>query len=126
MLSPPLEETTRLTRLSRLILFALTVFGSLVMLAVFAAAPAFSRMFMDYGSDLPTVTKMVLQGRYLYLFAGVAPGAISYVLLYGRNATRSAIQWIVAIILVEFALFIIAASALFMPILQLAAPSAGT
>jgi len=76
---------------------------------------------MDYGNELPTVTKVILQIRYLYLFAGIALGTVSYILLYGRNATQSAAQWIVAIILVEFVLFIIAASALFMPILQLAA-----
>lgn len=121
MLPPPLEHPRGLTRLSRLILFSLTVFGSLVMLAIFAAVPVFSRMFMEYGSELPTVTKVILQIRYLYLFAGIALGAVSYILLYGRNARQSVTQWIVAIILVEFVLFIIAGSALFMPILQLAA-----
>ena len=126
MQPPPLEKPDRFAPWARHLLFGLVVVGSLAMLAIFMAVPAFQRMFMDFGGELPVATRILIQIRYLFLFAAIVPGVFAYLVLYKKSGVSLAPDWIFAALGLEFILFILAVSALFMPILQLAATSPGT
>jgi type II secretory pathway component PulF len=116
-------ELRRPGRITRIILFAAAMLGSVVFVVIFFAIPVFNAMFADFGAELPSATKFFIAARLAYPTLAVVFGVGAYHLLYGRFQRKGSVFWILGLLGFEYAVFVLSVAAMFMPILQLSAVS---
>lgn len=123
MTPPPIPDQpgARLGRITKLLLFAAAIFGSLVFGAIFFAIPVFVEMFSDFGAELPKITRFFISARPAYLPMALTFGLIAYHLLYGKLQKSGSIFAVLALLGLEYAIFVMSFSAMFMPIFNLSA-----
>jgi hypothetical protein len=120
---PPVLDAVGPSRATKVILFFAATFGSVIFVVIFFAIPVFRAMFADFGADLPPLTKFFISARAAYVPLAAAFGVLSYQLMWGRLQRSSSVFWILGLLGVEYAVFVMSFAAMFMPILQLGAVS---
>jgi type II secretory pathway component PulF len=99
------------------------VLFSLQVLMVGLVAPTFAEMFIDFGSSLPLLTKVVLSCHYLWSLAGLGGIVWSIILLvWGRTNSRRIWRNACGIAIAAFVLGQILTGSLFVPVFHESGP----
>ena len=119
---PAIPNRGRKSTRRDLVVCVVAVIFSLQVLAAGLVAPVFSEMFMDFGPQLPLLSRLVLSNHYLWMFAGVAGVVWSIILfIWARNGSPVVRRIASAIAAVTFLLGQTLMVAYFLPVFQLSA-----
>ena len=103
--------------------FALTALFALQTAAAGFVIPTFREMYLTFGSPPPGPTRVVFELRMAWIALAVAEVSVSAFLIFRRKPSRWRDTSLAGLALCSCSLSLAIATAMFLPVFQLAAPS---
>ncbi len=112
-------------KLSIFVLRAVPVLFGLQVVGIGLVTPIFRAMFADFGSKLPLLTNLLIDGRFGWLVLGIAIAVAPYLILSINKITRPRVSIVTGLGFIQFGLAQGMTLAVFLPIIQLGSVAAG-
>ncbi len=122
--SPPSPTNSGCRRIVAVSGLALTALFALQTIAAAFSIPVFREMFADFATPPPAPTRVVMQLRFLWLALALAEAAAGSFLFFQQKPSRRRDAALAGLALISGGLSLAITAAMFLPVFQLARPSA--